>query len=199
MSVNIVSKIQAILNYPKLEKVDPNTQELSDSTANKETMHRFAQSGISTILAAINNCINSDEGIKKISSSDLNSDWLNILFGSNKETYITRIAAYSDLDVNQTTKRLAEIATSAIYLIRQHAVPGHYEESIKKVIHDQRNNYYGLIPASIQVGELLKDDSIDDPTHKMEGPFSSIMHTLEQDFSVPESLKDAEKRWDSRD
>jgi hypothetical protein len=35
----------------------------------------------------------------------------------------------------------------------------------------------------MQLGDLLKDDSLDDRTNKMEGPISNMMHNIENKLS----------------
>ena len=48
---------------------------------------------------------------------------------------------------------------------------------------DQRNNILHYLPAALQLGALLDDDTLDDHTHKMDGPISGLMHSIEKAFS----------------
>jgi hypothetical protein len=57
-------------------------------------------------------------------------------------------------------------------------------------MHNQRNNILPFLPAELQMGELLHDNTLDDRTNKMEGPVSSIMRAIGGGFSN----EDAEKK-----
>ncbi|HVX48921.1 MAG TPA: hypothetical protein VHB48_02150, partial [Chitinophagaceae bacterium] len=47
----------------------------------------------------------------------------------------------------------------------------------------QRDNILHYLPASLQIGKLLDDETLDDRTNKMDGPVSGFMHTIEKVFS----------------
>jgi hypothetical protein len=39
------------------------------------------------------------------------------------------------------------------------------------------------LPPALQMGDLLNDNTMDDRTNKMEGPISSMMHSIENKLS----------------
>ena len=47
----------------------------------------------------------------------------------------------------------------------------------------QRHNILLYLPAAMQMGDLLNDDTLDDRTNKMEGPISNFVHTIENKLS----------------
>ena len=56
-------------------------------------------------------------------------------------------------------------------------------------MHGQRNNILPFLPAELQMGELLHDNTLDDRTNKMEGPVSSIIRAIGGGFSNGEAEK----------
>jgi hypothetical protein len=48
------------------------------------------------------------------------------------------------------------------------------------------------LPAALQIGVLLNDDTLDDATNKMEGPISSLMQKIGAAFSNPATAEDQE-------
>ncbi|MEO7924436.1 MAG: hypothetical protein ABIR30_12220 [Chitinophagaceae bacterium] len=50
-------------------------------------------------------------------------------------------------------------------------------------MNDQRHNILVYLPAALNLGDLLKDESLDDRTNKMEGPVSNFMHKIEDILS----------------
>jgi len=71
----------------------------------------------------------------------------------------------------------------AIHALRESIVHHPTQEAVKRYMGDQRHSILVYLPASMQLGSLLDDDSLDDRTNKMEGPISSFMHSIENKFS----------------
>jgi hypothetical protein len=60
-------------------------------------------------------------------------------------------------------------------------------KEVKNFFSTQKNNILLYLLAELNMGELLNDTTLDDKTHKMEGPVSSLMHTIGSAFSNPVS------------
>ena len=58
-------------------------------------------------------------------------------------------------------------------------------KEVKLFFSNQRNNILLYLPATLNMGSLLNDDTLDDNTNKMEGPISSLMHSIGNAFSTP--------------
>ena len=56
-------------------------------------------------------------------------------------------------------------------------------KSVSAFFSAQRSNILKHLPVELNMGEYLKDPSVDDRTNKMEGPMSDMMHTIEKIFS----------------
>jgi hypothetical protein len=50
-------------------------------------------------------------------------------------------------------------------------------------MNDQRHQVLVYLPAPLQLGDLIHDESLDDRTNKMEGPVSNFMHKIEDKLS----------------
>lgn len=83
------------------------------------------------------------------------------------------IAAYSGHTTEYTIPKLNSIAKEAISLISEQVKTGTIMD-VKRLLADSRNDVLPFLPASMQIGVLLNDDTLDDRTNKMEGPISSL-------------------------
>ena len=75
------------------------------------------------------------------------------------------------------------IAAEAIRILRQDAGENAPATKIKTYLNEQRHHVLTYLPAAMQLGELLHDDTMDDRTNKMEGPISNFMHKIENNMS----------------
>ena len=108
---------------------------------------------------------------------------LNRIFGDNKEEAVSKVAEYAGTSPEQVLPEMKRIATEAIRIVKDNVSTGATGSSVKDFLASQRNNLLLYLPASLQIGDLLKDNTLDDRTNKMEGPISSLMHKIENAFS----------------
>jgi hypothetical protein len=176
MTLNIIETIQRNLGLGNLEKVDPNTQE----PAHHE--HSLAQAAIPTVLLGLYKYANTEIGAAEILHGN-SENWLDEFFGNRKQEAAEKIAAYTgknDADILQVMER---IANEAVRIIREKA-PSHASPAqAKAFIMAQRSDILKRLPAELQIGDLLNDNTLDDRTNKMEGPMSDQMHFFEKLFS----------------
>lgn len=184
MSVNLIDTLQKNLNYPPLQKIDPNTQEVVVDDS-KPDEHRFSQAVIPAVLTGLYKYSTTDEGAENILSGDISTDWVNTIFGNTANEVAQKIAAYSFLPVEQSKARMNDIAGEAVRIIRENVKDGGTKMDVKDFMSGQRNNILLFLPEALHMGELLNDDTLDDNTNKMEGPISSLMHKIGSAFSNP--------------
>ncbi|MEO6547539.1 MAG: hypothetical protein ABIN94_06050 [Ferruginibacter sp.] len=189
MSVNLIEAVQTNLNYPPLEKIDPNTQQEA-ATAAVPFGHRFGQAAIPAILTGLYKYGTTDEGAQKILRVENSTDWADDIFGDRKQEVIEKINTYSSELSGGTEARINDIAAEAIMIIKKNAGSGEMMD-VKNFLSGQRNNILLYLPAALQMGDLLNDDTIDDNTNKMEGPISSLMHKIGSAFSNPANEEEA--------
>lgn len=182
MSINLLEDIQSKLGYPSLQKIDPNTQEVTEDNSTPDE-HRFSQAAIPAVLTALYNYSRSDVGALTILQYSSLTVWTDRIFSDNKEAIIQKIAAYSNYTIENAVSKMNSIAAAAVIDIKENLPENATAHDVKKFLAGQRNNILPFLPAVLQMGEMLHDDTLDDRTHKMEGPVSSLMHAIGGQFS----------------
>ena len=82
------------------------------------------------------------------------------------------------------------IADEAIKLTHENLPKEATEKDVMKFFSDQVTTFLPYLPANLHMGDALNDTTLDDNTHKMEGPISSLMHSIGNAFSTPETKED---------
>ncbi len=185
MSLNILETVQKNLHYPPLQKVDPNTQQVVADTHTSDE-HRFSQAAIPAVLTGLYTYSGNDDGAENILRGDLSSNWVNEIFGTTSDDVVKKISTYSfQPDSDNTFRKINDIATESIKVIRQEIKPDAPMMEVKKYLSAQTTNWLSFLPAELQMGQLVNEESLDDNTNKMEGPISSLMHKIGSAFSNP--------------
>jgi hypothetical protein len=179
MNTNIVEIVQNDLGYPAIVKMDPNTNE----TVGRSSRERLAQSAIPTILAGFFNFTRNDKACNYILAGSGQKNWLDALFGDQKELAVEKIARYSKLSSDDAAANMEDIARKAVIIIQE--APGEKPTpgKLRSYMNGQRHNILVYLPPALQMGDLLNDSAMDDGTNKMEGPISSMMHSIENKLS----------------
>jgi len=189
LSQNILIAIQEKLKYPPLQKMDANSRDTETSETIKED--HFSQSAIPSVLTALCQYCKTDAGIESIIENNSSSQWLTIVLGNKKQAVIGKIAGYSEETPSNVEDKLNAILNTAISIIKEMAGEGKDTQLIKLYLARQRNNILPYLPSALQMGELLDDSTIDDNTHKMGGPLSSIINALGNQFSDGQVTKES--------
>lgn len=182
MITNIVETVQKNLGYPPLQKVDPNSQEVKHSEE-RSSPEKLAQSAITAVLAGLVKFGRSDIGANYLVSGGTKQNWLELIFAGKRSEAVDKVAHYSNTSVPETTEHMQKIANEAVKLIHDSIGNKETPEKIKTYMKGQRHNILLYLPAAMQLGDLLNDDTLDDRTNKMEGPISNFMHTIENKLS----------------
>ena len=184
MSVNLLDTIQVSLQYPPLQKIDPNTQEVVVDNS-KPDEHRFSQAAIPAVLTGLYKYSTIDEGADKLLSGDFSTDWVSQAFGDTKNDVIEKVASYSFQTKDEVLNKMNIIAQTAVRLIHDNLNAGATKMDLKKFMAGQRGHFLPYLPEALHMGESLNDTTFDDNTNKMEGPISSLMHKIGSAFSKP--------------
>ena len=181
MTTNLIESIQQNLAYPPLKKIDPNTQDIKEKET-ESTIEHLAQAAIPAVLTAVYKLSRNDEGSLQILKADTHKDSLHTLFNGNESQLVEQVAAYAGVTANQAESHLENIADESIKLVRE-SVGSAEPHKLTQFMNDQRHNILVYLPASLNLGDILKDESLDDKTNKMEGPVSNFMHKIENKLS----------------
>ena len=182
MADNIVEQIQKNLGLPPLHKIDPNTQQVKekDDTAGSRN---FEQAAIPTVLLGLYRYGGTEQGAQDVLHGSRNSNWLSIFYDDKKEETIQKVASYSNVATGEASARMERIAAEAVHLVKQNLSSSDGHLQLKDYITQNRKNILVYLPADLQLGYLLDDNTLDDRTNKMEGPMSNSMHFFENLFS----------------
>lgn len=180
--MSLIESLQQHLNYPPLKKVDPNTQEVThDETETPEQM--FGQAAIPSVLTGLRHLAASDEGATNILNSTGKQDWIPELFPENGIEVTHKVAAYSGYTPEVTYEKMNEIADVAAGKVREEAGEDCTALNIKQLLENQIENILLYLPASLQLGKIFNNNTLDDRTHKMEGPVSGMMKAISSAFN----------------
>jgi hypothetical protein len=192
MSINLLETVQKNLGYPPLKKIDPNTEAVADdSKAVGE--HKFSQAAIPAVLTALYKYVQSDEGAANILRGNNSTNWVNEIFPGNKKDAVATISSYASQGGNYPVVKLNEIANETIKVTKENLAADADVKQVKQFYSNQRNNILLYLPPALHLGDLLDDDTLDDNTNKMEGPVSSLMHSIGAAFSTPVTDEEIKK------
>ena len=181
MATNILETIQQNLQYPELQKIDPNTQDI-DGKEPVSVIGHLGQAAIPAVLTGLYKLSRNIEGAEQILSAG-SGYTLDLLFGDNTDRVVENVAHYGSVSINQAESHMENISDEAIKLIKQAAGNDNNPKHLKTFMNDQRHNILVYLPAVLNLGKMLEDNSLDDRTNKMEGPVSNLMHKIEDKFS----------------
>jgi hypothetical protein len=192
MSVNLIKAIQENLGYPELKKIDPNSQEFSIGRDEAIT-NKFSQAAIPAVLTGLYRYSQTDEGAADILNIKSSNNWVAKIFDDNRKEAIEKITAYAHLSNVEPVAKMNEIANEAVKITKENLPANAGIKEVKDFFSGQVNNILPYLPVELKMGELLHDNTLDDNTNKMEGPVSSLMHSIGSAFSNPvtgEEIKD---------
>lgn len=181
MSTTLIEFIQKKLDYPALEKVDPVDHEVKHGE--RSPREKLAQAAIPAVLAGIYKITRSENGRERILFYDISSNRLEAIFGDKKPEAVDKVAHYAGIAGEEAEQHMESIAAEAILGINESVAHNPTHQAIIDFVSSQRHSILVYLPAAMQLGSLLEDDSLDDRTNKMEGPISNLMHSIENNFS----------------
>ncbi|MFT3934664.1 MAG: hypothetical protein QM726_13655 [Chitinophagaceae bacterium] len=184
-TTNIIELLQQALDSKPLQKVSPNTQEIKKAAADTTNASKLQQAVIAAVLTGFYKLTRTREGASEVLRGDISTNWGDLLFGENKDALVERIVKYAVHSPASINGEIEIAGMEAAEIIKRTAGGSKTasEDDVINYMKDQRNNILHHLPAALQLGELLNDDTLDDKTHKMDGPISGLMHTIEKVFS----------------
>ena len=189
MSINLLEKVQQNLHYPPVQKIDATTQQVNNGEP-EIGEDRFSQVAIPAVLTGLYKLSATDEGAKEILKADYTTNWVDKIFDKNNREVIENIADTLNKPKEVAVEQMNGIADEAIKLVQEELPVGATEKDVMQFFSNQVNNFLPFLTASLHMGEALNDTSLDDNTNKMQGPISSLMHSIGNAFSTPETKDD---------
>jgi hypothetical protein len=189
MAIDLVESIQKNLGFTELQKIDPNTQEVKKPEA-ISFQDYLPQAAIPVVLLGLYKFSRTEEGNIALLKGELQNKLLKTIFGNKTENVINKVASNTGNTTDYAANKMETIAWEAISIIRKDLSVNPTDANVKNYLADQRHNILVHLPPSLQIGEVLNDDTIDDRSHKMEGPVSSSMHWIEKLFPSTDRTKE---------
>jgi len=184
-TTNIIELMQEALNSKPLQKVNPNTQEVKKSAADTTNASKLQQAVIAAVLTGMYKITRTHEGAEQVLGGNISTTWGDLLFADNKGALTERIVTYSVSSPAAVEGEIELAGNEAARIIKANAggTKTATADDVIAYMKSQRNNILQHLPAALQLGSLLDDDTLDDHTHKMDGPVSGLMHKIEKAFS----------------
>lgn len=191
MAATLLKNVQEALGYPALQKMDPNTQEMViDSQTPEED--KFSQAAIPAVLAGMYKYSQSDEGAAEILKNDQRETWMSRIFNDNIKEVLESVSSYAKQSSEDPVAKMEAIASETVKQVIAGLPAGAEVKDVKTFFNHQSSDILLYLPAALNMGTLLNDNVLDDQTHKMEGPISSLMQSIGNAFSAP--VMDDEKK-----
>jgi hypothetical protein len=181
-TINLAETIAKNLGLPPLHKVNPNTQEVTTEKPLSET-DKLSQAAIPAVLSGLYLFATYKEGAEAILGGNSSTDWVDTVFKTRKNEAVDRIARYAGVETATAEDMMQKVAREAISIIRAQIPTESHPNQLNEFFTRQRDSILQYLPAALQMGQLLKDDTLDDRTNKMRGPVSGFMHQVEKVFS----------------
>jgi hypothetical protein len=180
--MHIVQIIQKNLGFSSLEKIDPNTQEVS-GTEHLLGKNALAQAAIPSILLGIFNHLEQNPNLDSLPDAP-SSDLLEWIFGKSTTKVTGQIESYSKVRDQHISQELEHIAAESVRVVKESLGVNPSENTIRRFVSENKREVLLYLPPSLDLGSILKNNNLDDRTGKMEGPVSSFMHRLENTFNT---------------
>jgi hypothetical protein len=192
-NMNLLEKVQQNLGYPALQKIDVSTDKIIDDskTPNED---KFSQAAIPAVLTALYKYVQTDEGATEVLNGNEDTKWIAKMFDEHKKDAIEMISSYSKESSENPLDKLHTIAKEAIKITKETIGENGTLMDVKSFFKQQKKDILLYLLPTLKMGELLNDGTLDDNTNKMEGPISSLMHTLGNVFASPTTEPEAEKK-----
>ncbi len=176
MTTNLIEIIQKNLNYPSLEKVDPNTQEIKDFKI-MPAKQKLSQAAVPAVLAAMIKYSDGEKGIDLL-SKDENNGWLTTIYNGKDKEAIQQVAEYAGVSNDEAKGTMNDTSSETVKIVREH-IKTPDAEKLRSFMDSQRHSVLSHLPAALRMGDVLNEETFDDRTNKMEGPVSGFLHRIE--------------------
>jgi hypothetical protein len=191
--MNLLETVQQNLGYPILQKIDTATDKMvEDSTTPNED--KFSQAAIPAVLTALYKYVQTDEGATAVLDNKDDTKWIAEIFDKEKNNAVEIICTYAQQCDVQPLDRMRAIANEAVKITKETLGDKASIMDVKLFYKAQKNDILLYLLPTLKMGELLNDNTLDDDTNKMEGPISSLMHSLGNIFTNPTTEAEIEKK-----
>ena len=191
MAINIIDAVTDKLGIKHIQKIDPNTQEVKkpEQGSGDEFFYQAAIPAVITGLYKFTRVKDGNTQLLFAASGNL----MELIFGEAKGFVTSKVAGYTGVTKEYAAERMENIAEKTTGILKDQFPKDATDAQVRGFFTDQRNNVLKYLPAGLKLGDIYHDDTVDDRTHKMEGPVSDYLHWIEKFFSGIDRKK--EENW----
>ncbi len=181
--MNLIEEMQKATGLSSVEKVDPNTQEPKDEQQGYKDL--LPQAVIPVSLLGLYHYTRNEDNAQALvgGNNSTNTNWKNKLYGDHSDEVASQIASYAHTGIDTVESALNQAVNTAIGIVNNSLGSKTSASAIADIFKDNRSVILKHLPAALQIGSVVNDNTLDDRTNKMEGPMSGLMHTIEKIFS----------------
>jgi hypothetical protein len=183
--MHIIETVQKNLGFNALDKIDPNTQEISGGEGVMGNS-ALAQAGIPAILLGIYNQLELNP-VMDVLDTEKPGSLLERIFGKSTGTIVEKINIYSKFPDKHNVQQLEHIASESMRVVKENIGESPSESKIRNFVAKHKPETLLYLPPSLELGSIMQNNNLDDRTGKMEGPISSLMHSVEKAFNSSDS------------
>ncbi|MGI8951027.1 MAG: hypothetical protein ACR2FN_05505 [Chitinophagaceae bacterium] len=186
MAFNFVAAVREQMGFGSFDKIDPNNQQGKKELTQSYSADHFAQAATIAVLLGLYKYGETEQG-----SVDLlhqpSGDMLPKIFGKEENELIKTVSNYGNKSFDDTKLFMTNIAKNSVDILHKQIGDNATIENVRTFFAGQRHNILVYLPSDLNIGEQLRDESVEDRTNKMEGPVSNLMHKIEDLFSAREN------------
>lgn len=138
---------------------------------------KLPQAAIPAVLAAAIKYSDGKEGINLLSEQK-KENWLNLIYSGKQDDAIRKVADYAGVDMEEARQHMENISEETVAIAKS-VVKTPDAEKLRSFMNSQRHSILSHLPAALNMGDVLNEETFDDRTNKMEGPVSSFLHRIE--------------------
>ena len=165
----------------KMPEIDAVTQETTNTS--NGMAGRLAQGAMAAGLVILYKYTRGSEGAEYVTNTAPTELNLNHLLNQKHQPLISQLATYAGSSDIQANTMLSAVVREAMFFVHQEIKSNKNANAVQSYFGNQRQAILGHLPPELGLGEIMKDDTLDDHTNKMEGPISSLAHAIEDVFS----------------
>lgn len=181
--MNLIDEVQMASGHAPLQKVDPNTQAPPNEATSQAS--QLSQAAIPVILTGLYKYTRSEANAQNIlrGNNATNTTWTDEIFGDQSDSVVSQVASYAQVSNATAETALDDAAQGAMKVVNKGLGSDATAAQVSGFFKDNRSEILKHLPAALQIGYLMNDNTLDDRTNKMEGPMSGMIHTFENLFS----------------
>ncbi|WP_290797713.1 hypothetical protein [Flavihumibacter sp. UBA7668] len=163
---------------PEIDSVTQETKNASDGMAG-----RLAQGAMAAGLVILYKYSRSSDGAEYLLNTKPAELEMSRLLNNKQDELITQLSKFAGSTSLQAGTMILAVTREAMEFTQQEIKNNKTANALQSYFGNQRQSILGHLPPELGLGDIMKDDTLDDRTNKMEGPISSLAHAIEDVFS----------------